>query len=178
MATQGPSFPGTGADDAAVGTLTWTNPGNITNSDNVYATISTTNTTTTHYLKGTNYGFSIPAGATINGITASLERKFAGGGGAVNDSRISIVKSDGSVGATNKSSGGAWPTTEGSVNYGSSADLWGETWTPSDINNSNFGFVMSASTSPAVSVTLSVDAYQITVDYTPAATDGFNIALL
>lgn len=177
MATQGPNNPGTGTDDATVGTLTWLNPGNITVSDNVYATVSTTNTTTTHYLKGTNFGFSIPTGATINGITVSIERKFAGGGAAVSDSRISIVKSDGSVGTTNKSTGGAWSTTEGSATYGSSVDLWGETWAPSDINNSNFGFVVSASTFPSVSVTLSVDNYLITVDYTPAATDGFVIVL-
>lgn len=167
MATQGPSNAGTGADDSAVGTLTWTNPGNITASDDVYATISTVSSTTTHYLKGTNFGFTIPVGSTIVGIQCFLERKYAGGGATVTDSRISIVKSNGSVGTTNKSVGAAWTTSDVVASYGSISDLWGETWAASDINSSSFGFVMSASTNPSVSVTCSVDNYQITITYTP-----------
>jgi len=34
----------------------------------------------THYLRATNFGFSIPAGATINGIFAEVEKQRGGGG--------------------------------------------------------------------------------------------------
>lgn len=143
MATQTQNA-GTGADDASIGTVTWSNPGNITASDNTYATnvdagyteirhyqirmvkggtiqgntvtdgtqLHTVDTEITwgttsdlwgltwtaddinatnfgfvwsvqeagggiisHYLKGTNFGFAIPTGATINGIEVTVEQK-------------------------------------------------------------------------------------------------------
>ncbi len=37
MTTSGPNFPGTGADDNTVGTVSWTTPGNITADDANYA---------------------------------------------------------------------------------------------------------------------------------------------
>jgi hypothetical protein len=67
--------------------------------------------------------------------------------GGIQDTNVKIVKSSGSIGTTNK----AYTTTdwgiEEYVSYGSSSDLWGETWTPSDINNANFGVVISVETS-------------------------------
>ncbi len=84
--TAGPTSPGTGADDAAIGTRTWSNPGNITSSNNTYATATSSGggNSTTHYLKATNFGFSIPSGATIDGITVGIERKGTTTGGAGN----------------------------------------------------------------------------------------------
>lgn len=77
--TLGPNGTGTGADDASVGTITWSNPGNITASDNTYATnLTGCITSVSHYLKATNFGFSVPAGATITGITVEIERKGTG----------------------------------------------------------------------------------------------------
>ena len=69
--------PGTVVDSDATGTVAWTNPMNATTSDNVYATISCP-TGISHYLKATNFGFSIPTGATINGIVVEIERKQSG----------------------------------------------------------------------------------------------------
>lgn len=54
--------PGTLADDAAVGTVAWSNPSNAASSNDSYATASGAGGTT-HYLKATNFGFAIPAGA-------------------------------------------------------------------------------------------------------------------
>jgi len=59
------------------------------------------------------------------------------------DSEIKIVKSNGSIGATNKSVGAAWNTTQAYYSYGGSADLWGETWANTDINDIDFGVVLS-----------------------------------
>src|SRR3990167_2051589 len=75
--------PGTTADDSAVGTIVWTNPNNSKVSDNVYAIVTNANCgiPTSHYLKATNFGFSIPAGATINGIVVEIEKKHSGGAG-------------------------------------------------------------------------------------------------
>lgn len=164
MATQGPNSPGTAADDATVGTLAWSNPDNIKVSDNVYASASTSTVPfTTHYLKATNFGFSIPAGATINGILVEIERKMSGPSVSVIDSEIKIVKSDGSIGSTNKSTGATWQTVESYSSFGGSSDLWGETWTSSDINSSNFGAVLSATVNLR---TANVDHIRITITYT------------
>lgn len=172
-ASLGPNSPGTAADDSTVGSLTWVNPNNSKISDNIYSTVNSTggSTITTHYLKTTNYGFSVPIGATINGITVLIERKGTTNGGAgnfVKDSAVRIVKSDGSIGTTNKADTTTqWPLTDTNASYGNSSDLWGESWTPSDINNANFGVVLSAAlTPPDTTQTASIDYMSITITYT------------
>ena len=171
MASEGPLSPGTLADDNAVGTLTWSNPSNAASSNDSHATIAfTTNGEISHYLKATNFGFAIPAGATINGIVVEIERK-ASNGTRITDNRVRIVKG-GTVGSTDKASATFWPTSDTVASYGSSSDLWGETWTVSDINASNFGVVVAADTSVTSAITASIDHIKITVHYTPAAS-GF-----
>lgn len=103
----GPFLTGTGANDASVGSFSWTNPGNITLADGSYATVS-----------GSDFG-------------------------AVSDNTVSIVKSNGSIGTTNKAVAGSWSSSDTIVSYGGSNDLWGETWTASDINDMDFGAVLS-----------------------------------
>lgn len=174
-ATVGPTSAGTGADDAAVGTLTWTNPGNITASDDTRATLTGNGGAISHYLKGTNFGFSVPAGATINGILVEWETSKSGMGNC-NDSTVKIVKADGSIGTTNKGSATNLGTTDAFVSYGGAADVWGETWASTDINDSDFGSVISI-TFPVVACQAQVDSVRITVTYT-AATSGRSGPLL
>lgn len=57
-----------------------------------------------------------------------------------------IVKSNGAIGSQNKSSNVVLGTDIVTYKpFGSSSDLWGETWSVSDINSSNFGFVYGVS---------------------------------
>lgn len=168
MASQGPNTTGTGADDSSIGTTAWTNPTNITASDDTYATGVVTFGVPTHYLKATNFGFSIPSGATIDGIVVEWERKATTNrGGGVLDNAVRIVKG-GTIGSTDKSSAAAWSTGESFISYGSSSDLWGESWTDADINGSTFGAVISAKTNSAGGTGF-VDSCRITVYYTDAA---------
>ena len=67
--------PTTAANNASVGTVAWTNPGNIYTSDNVYATAALGNNIVSNYLVASGFNFAIPAGSTINGIAVSVERK-------------------------------------------------------------------------------------------------------
>lgn len=55
---------------------------------------------------------------------------------------VKIVKADSSIGATNKAAGNL-TTTQASHGFGSSSDLWGEAWTPANINSANFGVVVA-----------------------------------
>ncbi len=161
--------PGTMADDATVGTVAWSNPDNAKVSDNVYATASV-NATISHYLKATNFGFAIPTGATIDGILVEVEKKHGGGTSRNQDSAAKIVKSDGTIGTTDKKIEGNWTTTDTYYSYGGATDKWGETWTPTDINDADFGFVFSitgeAERGGAIG---SVDHIRITVTYSTAS---------
>jgi hypothetical protein len=99
-------------------------PGTIVN-DSAVGTVAWTNPS--------NAGSSDDSYATISAA-----------GYDVYDEYIKIVKADGTIGTTNKANTGAWAWDyESYISYGGSTDLWGETWTPSDINDADFGVVMS-----------------------------------
>ena len=170
----GPNSPGTVVDNAAVGTEIWSNPNNAKISDNIYTGIVVGGVATSHYLKATNFGFSIPVGATIDGILVEIEREADQNSADdnVKDSSVKIVKADGSIGATNKADTvNKWPTTDTYKSYGSAIDLWGESWTSTDINDVDFGVVLSVVlTCLDWGVAALVDHIRITVYYTPAAT--------
>jgi len=164
----GPNNAGTGANVTGIGTIAWTNPGNIVSDNNSFATVTLPNNgSTSNYLRGTNYGFSIPGSATITGITVVIGKLSSNffGFTAINDNAVYLVK-NGTITGANRAAG-TWPTSETAVSYGGAADLWGTTWTPADINNTNFGVVLSAvnNTGLGVSYTASVDYMQITVNY-------------
>lgn len=166
MATEA-NYAGTAASDNSYGSHAWDE--NLSDaegaSDNSDAgTGLVIDTASTEYLKLTNFGFSIPAGATIDGIQVDLRRR-TGGSGTQADDRARIVKG-GTIGSTDKAAAGNWSSSYVTQTYGGAADLWGESWTSSDINASNFGFVISAALT--VVGTPQVDSCQITVTYTEA----------
>lgn len=144
--TLGPLGPGTTVDSAATGTISWVNPNNAQASDNVYATATGGNSISkSHYLNSSNFSFSIPTNATISGILVEIQKKVSGTSLNVKDVNVNIIKSSGTLGTQNKADTvTGWPTSEAYTSYGSASDLWGETWTPADINNSNFGVAVSA----------------------------------
>lgn len=170
MATQGPLFPSTVVNDSGIGTTAWTNPGNITTSNNVYATVARNTNSDSNYLKATNFGFSIPSGATINGILVEWEYQTAATLGQVTDKAARIVKG-GVIGSTDKSTAGVWSNIEVFNAYGSSSDLWGTTWTSDDINSSTFGAALAVTVVGSAG-NANVDSVRITVTYTPAGPTG------
>ena len=97
---------------------------------------------TSHYLKASNFGLTIPNGAKINGIKVEVEGKGSATD-LVKENAIKIVKADGTIGTTNKSTSISLATSDAYVTYGGTADLWGETWTPTQINDVDFGVVYS-----------------------------------
>ena len=155
------------ADDSTVGTASWSNVGNATTSNNVYASSENLDGVTTHYLKATNFGFSVPAGSTINGIGLQIERHMSGSD--ITDSDVKIVKADGTIGTTDKASAVAWTTfLNAYYQYGGSSYLWGESWTSTDVNDSDFGVVLSVSSAINFSSAF-VDHIRMAVCYTEGA---------
>jgi predicted CxxxxCH...CXXCH cytochrome family protein len=167
-ATAGPNSPATVTSDNTNGsTKAWTSPGNVSASDNTYATV-TLKQNTSHYINAQNFGFAIPAGATINGITVEIE-KNAAAASRVKDVEVKLVKA-GVIQTTNKAdTTNFWGTTDAYASYGGSADLWGTTWSDTDINNTGFGVVISAQETTNTNTVTSVDHIRITVTYTAAA---------
>lgn len=142
----------------------WLNTGNVYTSDNVRATFTLPSGVGnfTDYIQITGFGFSIPMGATIDGIVVEIERSDPNARTA--DNRIRIVKG-GLIGAQEKSAGAGYITTDSYQAFGSSVDLWGETWTDADINSSNFGIAISARRTANGTISGRIDHVRIIVFY-------------
>ena len=117
----------------------WTNLGSATSADdNSYATITLSeNNSPSQNLDVTGMGWSIPAGATIDGISLNVIRKEGNTNGQkdIRDHTIQLLDNGSAVGTNNANTGTDWPTTEGTANYGGSTDTWGYGWTSSNIND-------------------------------------------
>ena len=137
MADTGLTICGTGANDSGTGSVAWSNPTNITADTGNYANVDD-NSTTSQLLEATNFGFSVPDGATINGIqimydiwaTDNLDPEYL---------QSHLMKAGTPVGNNIPSPGTSIPSSRTDDYYGGATELWGTTWTASDINNTNFG---------------------------------------
>ena len=169
--TAGANLPGTGAT-AGTGTA-WSNPTRVTSNDNSNATVSLTaggtgnSTSTSQLLSATGFGFSIPANAIINGITANIGR-FRSNSGNIRDARVQLLKAGSSTGANLAVTGTNWPTSETVAVYGSTTNLWNESWTAADINSSNFGIGISTTQTVSFFLTTraNIDYINLTITYT------------
>jgi hypothetical protein len=147
----------------------WSNRGNVGANDGSYATVALDDGDRSQFLQCSSFGFSLPAGATINGITVTIERK-AGTASRLVDSSLKIVKGGSRTGTEKANTTTYYPTADTVASYGSATDLWGTTWAVGDINASNFGIALRV-TKPGTAdgaITASVDYIEITVDYTAA----------
>ena len=152
----------------------WDDANDVLTSNNDYAYAGATLTLLnpskySDYMALTNFSMSIPLAVTICGIEVQMDRKASGLslGAVVKDYRVRLIKGGSIVTASNKASASGWSGSETTATYGSSSDLWGTTWTPADINSSNFGFAFSAEISGLLGVFLSadIDNVRITVYY-------------
>jgi hypothetical protein len=152
---------GTGANDATVTGTGWTNPGNVTADDGSYATVTVALNAHSQYVKGTNFGFAVPGGATIVGIVAEVERNVPAGNAI--DFSVRLFKAGVATGSDLAAY--SWPATDAVATYGSSSELWGTTWTPADVNAATFGVGISVKGHSAFAVNPQVDYIKITVYY-------------
>lgn len=155
------------ADDSAVGTIPWSTPNKADVSDDVGANAGSMSVgNLSHYLKATNFRYAIPSTATILGIKVEVEGSAAGTC-VIMDNAVRLVKG-GTVQATDRSSVTPWTTSLDEYrSYGGPTDLWGTTWTASDINASNFGFALSVHCT-AGNGGASTDHIRVTVYYSAA----------
>lgn len=174
MPTTGPKFPTAATGNTGTiggGGVAWGNPTNIEAADSVFATNAIPDTQVGDDLIGTGFGFAITSTDTINGITleVNVKQNTITGGGARENS-VKLLKA-GAAAGTSLDTGAQPGTSVSTVSYGGVANLWGTTWTPADINNTNFGAAVSYanSTGGGTSRTVSVDFMRITITSTSAA---------
>ena len=120
-----------------------------------------------------DFGFAIPGTATIDGIVVTIERNNAAG--AASDNRVQLAKGTAFanlVGTNKADTATDWPASMGIANYGGTTDLWGTTWTPTEINASTFAVFLSVQ-ADAANTDIAVDYIQVTVHYTEVTVPGF-----
>jgi hypothetical protein len=182
MASQGPNFPATAASLANAGTSenaeAWVSPSNIGSDNGVEATITAATYDSpdiSQLLVASNFGFSIPAGATILGIVVEIDRRNSAG--AASDNRVQLAKGTtfaDLVGNNKADLALDWPTTTAVASYGASNDLWGASWSVTDINASSFAVFLSAQ-ADAANTDVQVDYVRVTVTYADTALAGTSV---
>lgn len=83
----------------------------------------------------------VPALATINSITITINRFNDNTATSVTDSEVKLIRA-GTVESTNKATGTQYPGALATATYG--GDLWGASWLEADLNDSGFGVAFSA----------------------------------
>ncbi len=131
-------------DDSAVGTTSWSTVNGILAVGGNQAVDGSAGNS--HYLEATDFGFSVPVGATITGVFVQISR-FQGGSHTtteVADNHVKLIKG-GVVSGTDKATDVAWPISQQAATYGGNGDLWGLALTSADVNASDFGVALSVS---------------------------------
>lgn len=149
----------------------WLAPEEAGASDNVYANYGP-GTGVTQPLRARLFGFSVPITATINGIVFQVEMKSSVSN-SIRDDAARIVKAGSQVGTNYaRASSVKWPTSDTVITYGGSSDLWGTTWTGSEINQTTFGFDISAVLE--ITTMAEIDYISATVYYTPVGSSIYD----
>ena len=176
-------FAGTGANVAGANT-DWVNPDRITAEDGSSATSTFTPAPSgvSDYIKGTNFGFGIPAGATIKGVEVGF--KVWDSGAAISIFAVQTISAKlvkgGSISGNDKADQAFWSVTALTwKTLGSATEMWGLALTPADCNASDFGAVVEViGLIPGINNVATMDAMKITVYYSVSlpSSQGFIIA--
>ncbi|MBI2600715.1 cadherin-like domain-containing protein [Candidatus Daviesbacteria bacterium] len=148
--------------NSEIGTTNWTSTNKVYSNDSQYAT-ATLNNETSNYLKARDYNFAIPADAIIIGITVNID-KFCTGA-SCKDASVKLIKGGTVSGDDKADTLTDYPTTDTYKSYGGRSDLWGLIWTPSDINNANFGVAFASRNQTSQNRTVNVDHVKVEIAY-------------
>jgi len=152
----------------------WHNLQNVKFSDDVKAAITLSDISRSRQITGNQFGFNLPEGATINGITLMIEGRSSMYKN-IDEVEIFLLDKNGEIKGENKKNTAklqhAWSQGRDGRDavwmYGNAIDTWGASWTTEDINSPNFGFQLQIRTITEDSIDIEIDQIQIIVDYTP-----------
>ncbi|HEX8184663.1 MAG TPA: hypothetical protein VF747_07920 [Blastocatellia bacterium] len=167
--SNGPRAPATVTQELN-GTVAWQSINNAKVEDGFYATATQNNSpaVASHTLILSNFGFSLPAGAVINGVVVEIRRAA---NSTVKD--LGLVLFTGTESSEDRADTSTlWPVSFSYRTYGTPSDAWGLTLTPELINSSSFSVRFAVVVSngnvfdPAEA---RLDNVRVTVHYTPGA---------
>lgn len=162
MPNTGAKIAGTGASLAGIGTVAWVNPGNITASDNTWATCGLGGGQVSLWLVATNFDFSsIPNDAVIVSVTGTVEASYTTGTG-VNWTAAQLVVAN-AVAGTQLAISQALTASDANYTVDLSQGAVGYQITPTLLKTSTTGFAVSMTGVGAVLGR--VDAMWLTVEY-------------
>ena len=184
MANTGWIYAGTGTNGTpSGGVYDWATPTNIVSNNGVeavYVTPGGSAQGTSKSLRAKSFGFSIPAGSTIDGIESRHESKTVDIVGTLNEYKettYQLIKTSSYVGSNRR--GNQFLGANAVYTRGSSSDLWGTTWSYSQINSSNFGVGFRVTSSGLVAfihmAQAETDYIQIRVYYTEPLADPSSV---
>jgi hypothetical protein len=166
----GPSFGATGADDASLGTKSWSNPGNAVSDNGAYATSASSNSDgDTHYLKVTNFSTAfaaIPDAAEVTHIQVDLQGRItasSGAGFSAADLNLRLVLA-GVIQGTDLGGASSWSSFDAVHTVQADVALTG-----AQVKNTGFGVAYQAHLNHGTSfssVTLGIDYVALTLTYT------------
>ena len=173
--------PPTGVSYDFAGNYGWQSMGYIYALDGNYVTAGGSNGQTSANLRINGYTLFVPSDATITGISATVYRKATAASSTnITDYAIRLVKPDGASFSSGNRADTAtpWPTSVTAKTYGGANDLWGESWTPADVNSSNFGLAIANQTNDpsAFGVIGQVDYVTVTVYYAVGTTTAVAVS--
>lgn len=151
----------------------WSDTGNVFADDGAYAQgeLGSGAVAYTERLDITGFGFAIPAGATIDGIVASINAWSNNSARAVRDVQVRLLIG-GTPSGTNLADGRTW-TAEATENYGGISNTWGLTPSVAQINASNFGIGLQFDNNGATTLRVPrLDHVTLTVYYTAGGGGG------
>lgn len=159
-------FPATVVSVSGSGDVAWTDPSNATANDFNVAQVFLGSGNQSEEIEATDFGFSIPSTATIDGIRVYVSRYSMG---TVTDALAKLISGSSYVG-DDKSVGTTWPTMETLESFGGETDDWNASPTPSMVNGSGFGCRLqceSASGGMAL-----INFIEIDITYTDSGSSG------
>lgn len=164
------NYPTTAVNESVApeNTDAWVNPTNVGADDANEATITAATFDSpdiSQRLKTGGYGFSIPSGSSIDGITVEIMRRNSAG--AASDNRVQLTDDAGTLVGDNKADTALdWPTAEALKSYGGATDTWSISPTVAMVNDPDFGVTLSVQ-ADAANTDIQVDFIRITIHYTP-----------
>lgn len=148
-----------------VDAVVWSNPTHALNNDSNSSSVDFSSSVgSSEYLIVKNFAFNLPNDVTeITGIEIEVKRF---GSGEVLDNLIGLTYFDGSTNQivqNYKEDENFWSSSEETIFYGSYNDNWGRSWSISEINDTDFGFVLAANGEPLLDSTGSIQSITITI---------------
>lgn len=178
MSTAGPNSCGTGSNYNDGGDVAWSSPTNIQSDDSSYASVALSGSGSSQAhsqaLYAKNFGFSIPADATITSIKFTVKRK--GVILSISEYHFIMCNASGSPSGSDKADTSTrWSGSDETIEKPSGATTgdstyWGLTLTPALVNDADFGVMISVYNVSVNPRTAQIQYVSCTVTYTVPTT--------